>query len=675
MNVKNLKFLLVFLTLFTSVVPKVILNVSVRASGSTLYVPGDYNTIQEAVDNANPGDTVYVYNGTYMENIQINKTLTLQGQDKSNTFIDGIGDFAITIQAEDIQIKDLTLFNASWGLVVYGDDYLKVQNCVIHDCLEHGIFLLGSDHSIIEDSSFFNNGIWGISLMLLENVTVKNCELHAGYDNGFYAWNSEYISVEGCDLYNNDAHGAFITNSHDINVVNCTFFENFYTGLIFDCTERVSILNSTVHSNLESGIWLQGSNLVDIEKCESYNNTWDGVTASASDFLHILDSSMYDNLDSGVALLDSCDYSLMKNIQTYSNANNGIYLYNSHVATICNINSYENLNGLYAESSNELYLSHSELYNNTMKGSYLISSESMIVDTNFTGNDSIGSWTESSETIYRYCYFTGNTMYGVSGPSSRNDARNCWWGDPSGPYHETENPSGTGDEADLGVTFDPWQTTPYKPDTLISSLRCHLLTTPWHMVYPSDDPGKPLVMGPAMLSDWTASGLFYSKLASVTEGVDTDPLHVNQSTGRPVGLPGEAIATFGGPDVNLVTYWAENGDAPVHFVIEGDRFYFKHANGSYIPGADLPISVINFGEDMFVLETFQDPDGRFVVILQGFGWKGSYAAGKYFDRVVFPELGSYCFGWIIVKWDDSNSDGYVNAPGDGDTYTLIATGN
>ena len=37
----------------------------------------DYLTIQEAVNAANPGDTIYVYNGTYNEDIYIDKTITL----------------------------------------------------------------------------------------------------------------------------------------------------------------------------------------------------------------------------------------------------------------------------------------------------------------------------------------------------------------------------------------------------------------------------------------------------------------------------------------------------------------------------------------------------------------------------------------------------------------------
>ena len=46
---------------------------------NTLYVggsnPGNYSTIQNAIDAANPGNTIYVYSGTYIENILIDKTL------------------------------------------------------------------------------------------------------------------------------------------------------------------------------------------------------------------------------------------------------------------------------------------------------------------------------------------------------------------------------------------------------------------------------------------------------------------------------------------------------------------------------------------------------------------------------------------------------------------------
>jgi hypothetical protein len=42
---------------------------------------------------------------------------------------------------------------------------------------------------------------------------------------------------------------------------------------------------------------------------------------------------------------------------------------------------------------------------------------------------------------------------------------------------------------------------------------------------------------------------------------------------------------------------------------------------------------------------------------------------------MYPGIASYNVSWIIVKWEDTNMDGFVNAPADGDTYTVMASGS
>ncbi len=200
------------------------------------------------------------------------------------------------------------------------------------------------------------------------------------------------------------------------------------------------------------------------------------------------------------------------------------------------------------------------------------------------------------------------------------------------------------------------------------------------MTYPSTEVVKPLGCAAAWVSDWLASMAVSTKLLSLTEGLDTNSDFVNQTSGKPLGDVNTGIVSFGGPIVNPIVKYAESDStplsdrAPIKFHDEGDMFYFQHSNGSSIPGANLPVSVINNNEDMFVIEIYRDGEARNVMLCYGFGWKGTYAAGKYFDKVMYPNLAIQSKAWVIVEWDDTNGDGFVNSPSDGDTYTLIASG-
>jgi len=64
-------------------------------NGNTLYVggsgPDNYTRIQDAINDADSGDTVFVYDDSspYYENLFLYKTISLIGEDKNTTIIDG----------------------------------------------------------------------------------------------------------------------------------------------------------------------------------------------------------------------------------------------------------------------------------------------------------------------------------------------------------------------------------------------------------------------------------------------------------------------------------------------------------------------------------------------------------------------------------------------------------
>jgi nitrous oxidase accessory protein NosD len=109
---------------------------------------GNYTSIQDAINESENGTIIHVYNGIYYENLLINKSIILIGEDKYNTIIDGNGiGTIITIISNNVSINGFTIQNSSHNNT---------------DCFVSGIKIY-SNYNIISDNIITNNQI-GISI-------------------------------------------------------------------------------------------------------------------------------------------------------------------------------------------------------------------------------------------------------------------------------------------------------------------------------------------------------------------------------------------------------------------------------------------------------------------------------------------------------------------------------
>jgi parallel beta-helix repeat protein len=91
--------------------------------GNWLYVggdgPGNYSRIQDAIDNASDGDTVFVFDDSspYYENIVVGKSITIQGENKNSTIIQGTNNtYGVNITVDTVSIMGFTIQNFSFGI-------------------------------------------------------------------------------------------------------------------------------------------------------------------------------------------------------------------------------------------------------------------------------------------------------------------------------------------------------------------------------------------------------------------------------------------------------------------------------------------------------------------------------------------------------------------------------
>ncbi|UCB53046.1 MAG: right-handed parallel beta-helix repeat-containing protein [Candidatus Zixiibacteriota bacterium] len=125
-----------------------------------------YTTIGLALDAASSGDTVYVYNGTYSENVVVEESIHLIGQNREQTIIDGGGsDDVVHVSADSVSIKRFTIRNSgtTWmegywdsGIELDYSDNSEVRYCIFHDNTA-GLGLFGSSYSTISDCRFWSN--------------------------------------------------------------------------------------------------------------------------------------------------------------------------------------------------------------------------------------------------------------------------------------------------------------------------------------------------------------------------------------------------------------------------------------------------------------------------------------------------------------------------------------
>lgn len=375
---------------------------------------GNYTTIQAAINDANNGDTVFVFNGTYYGHVNINKSIQLLGQNKNTTIISGYIAYTVSIASDGVFMSQFTIQNGKdkgegvridsahnsvvnviintpadeirisgdnntlssstiWcdRIFLSGSSCIFSGNCIINNY--YGIYFLDSWDNIISQNHFFNSGLFFSDNIVGNNIVLNNTV------NGKPL---VYISGESNRVLENEAGQILLVNCTNITVHNKEMTNTTVGIQLVGCT-NCCVKKNTVTGSLY-GMCLNGFDN-HIEENTIISNHY-GIVLSG-DRNNISENILSDN-DVGLDLNQHASFNTISDNQLSMNYYGLLLDYGSNSNVITNNLIEYNHDAVYL-SSNANILSGNFIDNNTeavrVSGDDNIISENIIRNNNGSG--------------------------------------------------------------------------------------------------------------------------------------------------------------------------------------------------------------------------------------------------------------------------------------------------
>jgi parallel beta-helix repeat protein len=295
----------------------------------------DFTTIQAAIDACVSGDKIHVYAGEYTENLVIDVSITLTGEDPATTIIDG-GGGSNCIYVDNVMVR-ITGFTIMDGRTngIYLDDScagsIIIGNTITGNG-QDGIFMLGSDECTIKGNTIENNGYYGIYMRIDcdDNEIIGNTITGNYYENIFIFSGCDRNLVKGNKIsYSETSWGIRIWAACDDNeIIGNTITGNYLANIYIynDCPGNLVQGNEISYSETGQGIFM--NYLCDesmIIGNEITDNAEEGIRMSGTPNSEISRNYVLRNGNYGIDLEYNDDYNTIKNNVALDNTTYDLY--------------------------------------------------------------------------------------------------------------------------------------------------------------------------------------------------------------------------------------------------------------------------------------------------------------------------------------------------------------
>ena len=264
-----------------------------------------YVGVQEAINAVETlaGHEILVGYGVFSEQVVVNKSVSLVGEDPDTSVIDGMrGDAVVHVVSKGVEIRSLGIRNGVIGLLLDHADNCRVVDNVLYDGSD-GLRLYHSRSSTVVGNGVSGFGHFGVQLDGSGNTTLRGNWLSEnrygfGVDGDLV---SDFLNdIDGSNLVNGKPI-RYLVNQRDLVVDSSTFGDVGYLGFVNSSNIVVKDLEvqNSVQGVLFAGV--TGSSITQVEV--GYN--WNGVYVAHSCNVSVSEVRANRNFDYGIKFFNS----------------------------------------------------------------------------------------------------------------------------------------------------------------------------------------------------------------------------------------------------------------------------------------------------------------------------------------------------------------------------------
>ncbi|MEH7111584.1 right-handed parallel beta-helix repeat-containing protein [Neobacillus niacini] len=342
-----------------------------------------FKTINQAIDKAPPGSTIFIEPGVYNEKIVIDKELRLIGDGPVDSIVLTNTDNTVLTIEDNVKVSGLTIYrdgqklnDSHWTVEVLAGKS-ELENCTINSKSGDGISIFYSHTNIVmKRCRVRSSGTVGMGVLLSNGAqgTLEECDI-----NGSTMLNTGSDAVmKKSKFYNSKSSGILVTKS-TCEVVECELYDNEYSNIVIAEEARLKVRKSKMYRSGEHGILIKEtakgtiedsdlfetrSNITiegtgEVKRCKIHQGSVLGIYVN-NGVARIEDSEIFDN-KTNIDFKSTRD-SVVERCKIYSSSVMGLWVRDSGIGRIQDCQIYDNQTSVQIDTNGEAIVKRCKVY-------------------------------------------------------------------------------------------------------------------------------------------------------------------------------------------------------------------------------------------------------------------------------------------------------------------------